>query len=64
LLTTALSISGTQLVTRLCSCGFLFVLEGEGGAEGLSLDKDNLTETFVGVTTTIATDEFATAIRQ
>jgi hypothetical protein len=64
LLTTALSISGTQLVTRLCSCGFLFVLEGEGGAVGLSLDKDNLTETFVGVTTTIATDEFATAIRQ
>jgi hypothetical protein len=64
LLTTALSISGTQLVTRLCSCGFLFVLEGEGGAEGISLDKDNLTETFIGVTTTIAADEFATAIRQ
>jgi hypothetical protein len=30
----------------------------------LSLDKDNLTETLVGVTMTIATDEFATAIRQ
>jgi hypothetical protein len=39
-------------------------LEGEGGAEGISLDKDNLTETFVGVTTTSAADEFATAIRQ
>jgi hypothetical protein len=64
LLTTALSISGTQLVTRLCSCRFLFVLEGERGAEGHSLDKDNLTETFVAVTMTIAADEFATAIRQ
>jgi hypothetical protein len=31
---------------------------------GLSLDKDNLTETLVGVTMTITTDEFATAIRQ
>jgi hypothetical protein len=30
----------------------------------LSLDKDNLTETFIGVTTTIAADEFAAAIRQ
>jgi hypothetical protein len=40
------------------------VLEGEGGAEGLSLDKDNLTETFIVVTTAIAADEFATAIRQ
>jgi hypothetical protein len=54
----------TQLVTRLCFCGFILVLEGEGGAEGLSLDKDNLTETFIVVTTTIAADEFATAIRQ
>jgi hypothetical protein len=59
-----LSISGTQLLTRLCSCGFHFVLEGEGRAEGLSLDKDNLTETFLGVTTTIAADKFATAMRQ
>jgi hypothetical protein len=41
-----------------------FCFGDEGGVEGLSLDKDNLTETFVGVTTTIATDEFATAIRQ
>jgi hypothetical protein len=48
----------------LCSCGFHFVLEGEGRAEGLSLDKDNLTETFLGVTTTIAADKFATAMRQ
>jgi hypothetical protein len=64
LLTTALSVSGTQLFTRLCSCGSLFVLEGEGEAESLFLDKDNLTETFVGVTLTIAADEFATAIRQ
>jgi hypothetical protein len=30
----------------------------------LSLNKDSLTETLVGVTTTIAADEFATAIRQ
>jgi hypothetical protein len=64
LLTTALSVSGTQLFTRLCSFGSLFVLEGEGEAESLFLDKDNLTETIVGVTTTIAADEFATAIRQ
>jgi hypothetical protein len=56
-----LSISGTQLVTRLRSCGFLFVLEE---LTGLTLDKDILTETLVGVTTTIAADEFATAIRQ
>ncbi len=31
---------------------------------GLSLDKDSLMETRVGVTMTIAADEFATAIRQ
>jgi hypothetical protein len=31
---------------------------------GLSLDKDSLTETLVGVTITIAADEFAKAIRQ
>jgi hypothetical protein len=31
---------------------------------GLSLDKDNLTEALVGVTMTIAADEFTTAIRQ
>jgi hypothetical protein len=31
---------------------------------GLSLDKDSLTETWVMVTTTIAADEFATAVRQ
>jgi hypothetical protein len=31
---------------------------------GLSLDKDSLTETLVGVTATIAADEFATSVRQ
>jgi hypothetical protein len=31
---TALSISGTLLVTRLCCGGLLLVLEGEGGADG------------------------------
>jgi hypothetical protein len=36
----------------------------KGDLTGLSLDKDSLTETLVGVTTTIATDEFATAARQ
>jgi hypothetical protein len=31
---------------------------------GLSIDEHSLIETWVGVTTTIAADEFATAIRQ
>jgi hypothetical protein len=36
----------------------------KGDLMGLSVDKDSLTETLVGVTTTIAADEFATAVRQ
>jgi hypothetical protein len=36
----------------------------KGDLMGLSLDKDSLTETLVGVTMTIAADEFATAVRQ
>ncbi len=49
---------------QACSCGFLLVLEGKGDLTGLSLDKDSLTETLVGVTTTVITDKFSTAIRQ
>jgi hypothetical protein len=36
----------------------------KGELTGLSLDKDSLAETLVGVTTTIAADEFATTVRQ
>jgi hypothetical protein len=36
----------------------------KGEFTGLSLDNDSLTETLVGVTMTMAADEFATAVRQ
>jgi hypothetical protein len=36
----------------------------KGELTGLSLDKDSLADTLVGVTMNIAADEFATAIRQ
>jgi hypothetical protein len=35
----------------------------KGELMGHSLDKDSLIEILVGVTTTIAADEFATAVR-
>jgi hypothetical protein len=36
----------------------------KGDLMGLSLDKDNLTETLVEVTMTIAANELATAVRR
>jgi hypothetical protein len=58
----ALSIFTTCLFTRLC-CGGLLVQECEEELTGLSQDKDCLKETCIGVTRTIAADEFTTAIR-